>query len=153
MYVHVYVKYYVRFFSARCFAAAEYFFSHFRPRGKLACHGYIMKYIWISAELRGGARRIERRLAGSIWQGIAIRLPETSRSLGTPQFVFQNFDILINFDSYLFFVVLFVKKWPATQLTSAAAQQPPGLNQPQQQHNSCLAAVAANTAVVAVVHM
>ena len=34
-------------------------------------------------------RRSARRLAGSIWQGIAFRLPETSRSLGTPQIVFQ----------------------------------------------------------------
>ena len=64
--------------------------SHtFRPRGKLACHGYIMKHVWILAELRGGARRIKRRLSGSIWQAIAFRLPETSRSLETPHFFFQ----------------------------------------------------------------
>ena len=50
---------------------------------------YIMKHVWISAELRGGARRIIRRLAGCIWQGIAFRLPETSRSFGTPHIVFQ----------------------------------------------------------------
>ena len=78
-----------------------------------------MKHVWVSAEFHGGARRIERRLAGSIPQGIAFRLPETSRSLGTPQISSSNFDILINFYSFLFFV-LFVKKWPTTQL---AAQQ------------------------------
>ena len=77
------------FFLARCSPAAKCFFSHFRPRGKLACHGNIMKHVWISAKLRGGARRIKRRLAGSIWQGIAFRLPETSRLLGTPQIVFK----------------------------------------------------------------
>ena len=74
---------------SRCFPAPEHLFSHFRPGGKLACHGYIVKHVWISIELRGGDRRIKRRLAGSIWQGIAFRLPETSRSLGTPQTVFQ----------------------------------------------------------------
>ena len=73
-----------------------------------------MKHVWISAERRGGARRIERRLAGSIWQGIAFRFPETSWSLGTPQTVFQILIILINFHNFLFFVVLFIKKWPAT---------------------------------------
>ena len=77
-------------FLGRCSPAAECFFSHFWPRGKLACHEYIMKQVWISVERRGGARRIKRRLAGSILQGIAFRLPETSRSLGTPQIVFQN---------------------------------------------------------------
>ena len=77
------------FVLARCSPAPECFFSHFRPRGKLACHGYIMKHVWMSAELRGGAWRIKRRLAGSIWQGIAFRLPETSRSFGTPQIVFE----------------------------------------------------------------
>ena len=73
---------------ARCSPAAECF-SHFRPRGKLACHGYVMKHVWISAELRGGAQRIKRRLGGSVWQGIVFRPPETSRSLGTPQIAFQ----------------------------------------------------------------
>ena len=77
------------FFLARCSPATACFLSHFRPRGKLACHGYIMERVWISAELRGGARRIKRRLAGSIWLGIAFRLPETSRSLGTPKIVVQ----------------------------------------------------------------
>ena len=42
--VHVYVKYDLRFSFARCPPAAECFFSHFRPRCKLACHGYIMKH-------------------------------------------------------------------------------------------------------------
>ena len=83
------IQYVLRVFLARCSPAAEGFFSHFRPRGKLACHGYIMKHVWISAELRGGAWRIKRRLAGSIWQGIAFRLPEMSRSLETPQIVLQ----------------------------------------------------------------
>ena len=87
--IYVYVKYDLHFFLARCPPAAECLFSHFRPRGNIACHGYIMKHVWISAELRGGARRIKRRSAGSIWQGIAFRPPETSRSLGTPQTVFQ----------------------------------------------------------------
>ena len=64
--LYVYVKYDLRFLLARCSPAAECFFSHFRPWGKLACHGYIMKHGWISAELRGGARCIKRRLAGSI---------------------------------------------------------------------------------------
>ena len=72
------------------------FFGSLLPGGRgfllalsaAACHGYIKKHVWISAELRGGARRIKRLLAGSIWQGIAFRLPETSRSLGTPQIVF-----------------------------------------------------------------
>ena len=88
-----------------------------------------MKHVWNSAELRGGARRIKRRLAGSIWQGIVFCLPETSRSRGTPKIVFQIFMlfffILTTFTWYnfLFFVVLFVKKWPAAQLTPAAAQQ------------------------------
>ena len=67
-----------------------------------------MKHAWISAELRAGARR----LAGSIWQGIAFRLPETSRSLGTPLIVFSNFDILMNFYNFLFFVFFFVKNGP-----------------------------------------
>ena len=97
---------------ARCSPAPEGFFSHFRPRGKLACDGYIMKHVWISALLRGGARRIKRRLAGSIWHGIAFRLRETSRSIATPQNIFQ---ILINSYNFLFFFVLFVKKWPATR--------------------------------------
>ena len=79
------------FVLARCSPAPECFFSHFRPRGKLACHGYIMKHVWISAELRDGARRIKNRLAGSFWQGFAFRLPETSRSFGTPQIVFGFF--------------------------------------------------------------
>ena len=65
------------------------FFSHFRPRDNLACHGCILKHVWISAERWGGVRRIKRRLAGSIYQGMAFRLPETSRSLGTPQIVFK----------------------------------------------------------------
>ena len=91
--VYVYVEYDIYFFLARCSPAAECFFSHFRPRGKLVCHGYIMKHVWISAKLRGGARRIKRRLAGSIWQEIAFRLPDTSRSLGTPQIVFSNFEL------------------------------------------------------------
>ena len=86
---YVYVKYDLRLILARCSPAAERFFSHFRPRGKLACHGYIMKHAWISAELRGGARRIKRRLARSMWQRTAFRLPETCRSLGTPQIVFK----------------------------------------------------------------
>ena len=64
------------------------FFPHFRPRGKLAYHWYIMKRVLISAELRGGARRIKLRLA-SYLEGIAFCLHETSRSLGTPQIVFQ----------------------------------------------------------------
>ena len=88
-YLYVYVKYYLRFFWARCSSAAECFFSHFRQRGKLVCHGYIMKHVWVSAELGGGARRIKRRLSGSIWRGIAFRVPETSRSFGIPQIVFQ----------------------------------------------------------------
>ena len=88
-----------------------------------------MKHVWISAELRGGSWRIKRRLAGSIWHGIASRLPETSRSLGTPQIVVQ---IGYRDQLLLFFVLgcfvrknslLFVTKWPATQLTSAAGQQ------------------------------
>ena len=87
-----YVKYDERLFLARCSPTVECFLSHFRPRGKLACHWDIMKHAWISAELRGGARSIKRRLAGSIWQGIAFRLPETSRSLGTTQ---SDFQILI----------------------------------------------------------
>ena len=37
--------------------------------------------------------------------------------------VFSNIDVLIKFYNFLFFVVLFVKKRPATQLTLAAAQQ------------------------------
>ena len=102
--VCVYVKYDLRCFWARCSPAAECSFSHFRPRGKLACHGYIMKHVWISAELRGGARRIKRRLAGFIWQGIAFRLPETSRSLGNTPNCFSNFDILMNFYNFLFLV-------------------------------------------------
>ena len=61
---------------ARCSPAAEFSFSHFRPRGALARHGYIMKHVWISAELLVGAR-----LAGFTRQGIAFRLLETSRSL------------------------------------------------------------------------
>ena len=129
---YVYVKYDLRFFLARCSPAAECVFSHFRPRGKLACHGYIMKHVWISAEPRGGARRIKRCLAGSIWQRIAFRLPETSRSLGAPVTrntpkCFSNFGYFEDTSRknyiFLFFVVLFVKKWPATQQTSAAAQQ------------------------------
>ena len=81
-----------------------------------------MKHAWISAELCGGARNIKRRLAGAIWQGIAFRLPETSSSLGTH----QNFFQILIFDKLLQLFVLrsFVRKnWPATQLTSAAAQQ------------------------------
>ena len=85
IYIYTYVKYDLRYFLARCSPAAECFFSHFRPRGQLACHGYITKHVWLSTKLRGGARRIKRRLAGSICEGIAFRLPETSRSLGTPQ--------------------------------------------------------------------
>ena len=34
----MYVKCDLRVFFARCSPAAECFFSHFRPRGKLACH-------------------------------------------------------------------------------------------------------------------
>ena len=49
----------------------------------------LWKHVWISAELRGGARRIKRRLAGSTCQGIAFCLPETSRSIGTPQIISQ----------------------------------------------------------------
>ena len=59
--IYIYVKYYLVFFLARCSPAAKGFFSHFRLRGKQDCHGYIMKHVWISAELRGGARRIRRR--------------------------------------------------------------------------------------------
>ena len=58
MYFEVYVKHYLRFLLARCSPAVEGFFSRLPPRGKLACHGYI---IWISAELRSGARGIKRR--------------------------------------------------------------------------------------------
>ena len=90
--------------------------------GKLACHGYIMKHVWISAELRGGARRIKRRLAGSIWQGIASASLRRAGHLAHPK-LFLKFDIVINFYKILFFVALFVKKWPTSQLTSAAAQQ------------------------------
>ena len=39
-------------FPARYSPTAECFFSHIRPRGKLEYHGYIMKHVWISAELR-----------------------------------------------------------------------------------------------------
>ena len=57
MYVYiVYVLYDLRFLFGRCYLAAKCFFSHFRPQGELTCHGYIMKHVWISAELRGGAR-------------------------------------------------------------------------------------------------
>ena len=77
------------FFFGSLLSGGRVFFSHFLPQGKLACHGFIMTHVWILAELRGGVRRIKRRLAGSVWQGIAFRLPETSRSLGTPQIVFQ----------------------------------------------------------------
>ena len=87
--IYIYVKYDFRFFLARCSPAAEGFFSHCRPEGELACHGYILKHVWISAELRGGAWHIKRRLAGSIWQGIAFRLPEAGRPFGTPHFVFE----------------------------------------------------------------
>ena len=86
---YVYVKYDHRFLWARCSPAAEGFFSYFRRRGKLTCHGYIMKHVWISAKLRGSARRIKRRSSGSIWQGIAFRVAETSRSRGTSQIVLQ----------------------------------------------------------------
>ena len=115
-------------FLARCSPTAECFFPHFRPRGKLAYHGYVVKHVWISAELRGGARRIKRRLAAYLvlyLQAIAFRLPETSWSLETPQIVLQTliFDILVSFYNFLFFVVLFVKILPATQLTSAAAHK------------------------------
>ena len=41
---------------ARCSPAAEGFFLHFTQRGELGCHGYILKHLWISAELRSGAR-------------------------------------------------------------------------------------------------
>ena len=103
--IYVYVKHDdVRFFLARCSPAAECFFSRFRPRGKLACYGYIIKHACISAELRGGARRIKLRLAGSIWQGIASRPPETSRSLGTPHVVFQN--LIFRYSKLLQFFVL-----------------------------------------------
>ena len=103
-------------FLACCSPAPEGFFSHFWPRSKLACDGwYITKHVWISAELHGGARRIKRRLAGSIWHGIAFRLPETSRSLATTQIVFE---ILINFSKFLFFFVLIVKTMSATRRVS-----------------------------------
>lgn len=39
------------------------FFSHILPRGKLASHGYIMKHVWISVELRGFARPIKKSLS------------------------------------------------------------------------------------------
>ena len=88
-YIYMYISRMVFVVFGSLLPAAECFFSHFRPRGKLACHGYIMKHVWILAELLGGARRIKGRLAGSIWQGIAFRLPETIRSLGIPQLVFK----------------------------------------------------------------
>ena len=94
-------------FLARCSPAAECFFSHFRSWGKLACHGYIMKHVWISAELRCGARRIKRLLAGSIWHEIAFRLPETSRSIATPQIVLFRSTV---FDKLFQFFVLFFTK-------------------------------------------
>ena len=79
-----------------------------------------MKHAWISAEILGGARCIKCRLSGSLWQGIAFRLPETSRSLGTPHFFIQ---ILIFFYKLLhFFVACFVR------------ENGPPPNQPQQQH-------------------
>ena len=87
--IYAHVKYDLRLSLARCSPAAECSFSDFRPRGKLACRGYMMKHVWISAELRGGARRIKRHLAGSFRQGVAFRLSEMSRSLGTPQIVFK----------------------------------------------------------------
>ena len=74
-------------------------FLAFRPWGKLAFHGYNIKHIWISAELRRGARRSKRRLAGLSWQGIAFRPPETSRSLAEPQIVYSGvyrFDSLVH---------------------------------------------------------
>ena len=77
---------------------------------------YVMKHVWISADLRGGARRIKRRSAGSIWQGTAFRLPETSKSPGTPQIVFSNLDILIDF--YQVFVRCFVRKKMARYSTN-----------------------------------
>ena len=77
----------------------------------------------ISTEHLGGARRIKRRLAGCIRQEIAFHLPETRRSLGTPETVFQILIIVRTVYNFMFFVVLFVKKWPATQLISAAAAQ------------------------------
>ena len=69
---------------------------------------YMMKHVWISDELRGGDRRLKRRWVDSIWQGIAFRLTEIRRSLGTPEIVFQTsikFRLQV---VYLF--VLFVKK-------------------------------------------
>ena len=80
---YVYVKNYLRFVLAPCSPAPEGFFSHFRPRGKLACPEYLMKHVWISAELRGSARRIKRRSADSIWQVVVFRLPEKNRSFAT----------------------------------------------------------------------
>ena len=74
-----------------------------------------MKHVWISAEPRGGVRRIKRHLADSVWQGIAFRLPETSRSLATLHIVLQ---ILMNFYTFLLFFVSFVKKWTATRPVS-----------------------------------
>ena len=56
--------------------------------GQASLHGYIIKHAWISAKLRGGVRGIKRRLAGSIWQGIAFRLPETSGHLEHPKLYF-----------------------------------------------------------------
>ena len=83
----------------------------------------IRTHVWISAELRGGARRIKRRLAGSFWQGIAFRLPETSRSLGTPKLFFKFWCC----DKLLQFLVL--RCFVRTKIG-------PLLNYPQQKHSS-----------------
>ena len=119
------------FFLARCSPAAECFFSQFRPRGKLACRGYIMNHVWISAELRGRARRIKRRLAGSISQGI-LRSASLKRAGHLEHPKLLNFDFLMNF--YIFFRCFVrtkclssstaaVAATTRTKLTSAAAQQ------------------------------
>ena len=109
--------------------------------GQASLPWYTMTHVWISAELRGGARRIERRTARPIWQGKAFRLPEASRSFGIPQNCFSKFDNLINIVVMFFFHRCYVRKKMAcyshnlssitaavaaattrTKLTSAAAQ-------------------------------
>ena len=96
---------------ARCYSAPEGFFSHFRPRGKLACHGYIMKHVCISAELRGGVRRIKRRLADHLARDCVPPSRDEQVTRKTPIF-FLHFNKLLRFFVLFCFVCKKMARFP-----------------------------------------
>ena len=57
----MYMYHIISFYFGSLLSGDREFLLALSAASKQGCHGYMMKHVWISAELCGGAPRIKRR--------------------------------------------------------------------------------------------